>query len=243
MKYNSKIIAGIMTFGILVMLILSGPVGAFNLDLSLNNDKVTQGKTIKFTASIEMGSSERVDIDYLKLVIDGPTSETCKFNVNGNKISSCKGITKINLISNSATYGYGYGYGYGYTNGKLVYEITLDTDDYKRGDYETELQIYSNGDLTSKQGPDFTIKKKSGGSGGGPSISSSDTQTSGEKGSAGGVISLSPKKSSQKKSSHLSENLMQYVQYQLFNFPFVWMFIFLNLVTIELIGIALVFRR
>ena len=100
---KTKIFAGIITIGIIIVLVISGPVNAFNLDLIANKDKVTQGSEIKFTASIDIKSNERLDIDYLKLIIDGPTDKYCKFDINGNKLSSCQGITKIELISNTAS--------------------------------------------------------------------------------------------------------------------------------------------
>jgi len=160
---KAKILAGIITLGVMLMLIISGPVNAFDLKLTANKDTVTKGSSIKFTVSVDIKSNERLDIDYLKLIIDGPTSKTCKFSVDGEKISGCSGITKIKLIQNTATYGYGYGYGYGggYTDGKLVYKITLDTDKYSKGDYETKLQISVDGKTTLQDGPDFEIKKKS----------------------------------------------------------------------------------
>jgi len=158
---KTKIFAGMITFGVMLMLIISGPVNAFDLELTANKHTVTKGSSIKFTVSVDIKSNERLNIDYLKLIINGPTSKTCKFSVDGEKISGCSGITKIELISNTATYGYGYGYGWGYTDGKLVYKITLDTDKYSKGDYETKLEISVDGKTTLQDGPDFKIKKKS----------------------------------------------------------------------------------
>ncbi|MFA4953071.1 MAG: hypothetical protein WC584_02520 [Candidatus Pacearchaeota archaeon] len=153
----TKVFAGIITAVILILLILSGPINALNLGLNANKEILKRGETITFTASLDINSNERLNVEYLNLAIRGPTSESCKFGVNGNFLSGCAGVNKIKLISNTATYGYGYGYGYGYTNGKLTYEITIDTLNYQDGKYTSELQAQIGGKMFSENGPGFTI--------------------------------------------------------------------------------------
>lgn len=179
---KSKIFAGVITIAVLLMLVISGPVEAVNLNLIADRSEVTHGNTIKFTISMDIDSDERFDINYFALKIVGPTSETCKFDINGIKLSSCAGITQIELISNSATYGYGYGYGY--TDGVLEYEVTLDTDNYHEGDYQTELQISTDTGMLSKVGSDFVINPRISGTGTGSSSGDStqeEPQSSPEK--------------------------------------------------------------
>ena len=55
----------------------------------------------------------------------------------------------------------GYGYGYGYMAGLLKYNITIDSDDLKLGNYSTQLSVII-GDKTFKfDGEKITITKKS----------------------------------------------------------------------------------
>ena len=160
----------LITLFIVTILIISGPAKAFDLSLDIDEDSVEKGERVTFTSTIEItGNDSNLPISEITLIIDGPTYKTCKFDVEGNKLSSCEGVLEINLIENTTLYehgnGYGYffnnrygfGYGYGFNEGKLTYEIILDTDSYDEGDYETELKVKMFNNTFSIPGPDFEI--------------------------------------------------------------------------------------
>jgi len=157
----------ITTF-IIFLLILSGPASAFILSLNIIPDNpVTKGESISFTGEIEINSDENLPIDSLLLKLDGNEAVNCLFYPNGTIISGCKGISIDFLGSASFGYGYGYGYsygygynfgyGYGYTNGKLIYNFTLNTSDYIPGNYSTELTAYIDGESFSTDGNKIII--------------------------------------------------------------------------------------
>ena len=137
---------------------------AAGLSLALDNSSPTIGNKINFTAEINIPSGEQLPMEYLTLELSGPETGACKFSPDGTIISGCKGIT-ISLNQNS-NYGYGYGYGYGYQSGKLIYTITVDTSQYKTGEYSTSFNVKTN-PLFTQSGPSFNIiaKQSSGGSG------------------------------------------------------------------------------
>lgn len=159
-----------ITIFIVTILIISGPARAFDLSLDISDDSVEKGDRVTFTSSIEItGNDSNLPISEITFVIDGASYRTCKFDVEGNKLSSCDGVLEINLIENTTSYeygnGYGYffnnrygfGYGYGFDEGKLTYEIILDTDSYDEGDYETEMKVKIKNNYFTIPGPDFEI--------------------------------------------------------------------------------------
>ncbi|MBU0466393.1 MAG: hypothetical protein KJ718_01845 [Nanoarchaeota archaeon] len=162
---KSKIFSLLFTAFVIGLLVVTGPVQSFSLDLDLNKIRPEKGETITFTADITIDSGERVPIDFLTLELTGPETQTCKFTPQGQIIEGCKDITVTKLQDSDYAYGYGYnfGYGYGFTEGKLSYRIRLDTSDYKTGEYTTELKVKIQNDEFSKKGPKLTIKNKSGG--------------------------------------------------------------------------------
>ena len=174
---KSKIFAVVLSMFILGLLVISGPAQAFILGLSVADDTVTKGDNAVFTASVDIKSGERLPIDKLKLVIDN--NIVCVFDVNGNVIGECEGID-INLISNSVSgeygygygnygygYGYNFGYGYGYSNGELVYEIIVDSDNYSIGNHNALLRALINNKIFESDDVNFTINSVSRGSSGG----------------------------------------------------------------------------
>ena len=166
---KSRISSLLVVGFIFAILILSGPVQAFTLNLLLDNNTPRQGETITFTVEIDIDSIENLPIDELILEISGPKFVSCRFDALGSEISGCEGIT-ITRIQNSSyeyDYGYGYygndynfGYGYGYGTGKLAYEISLYTSNYPVGDYDTDLKVTIGEDEFSKSGEDFTIRRR-----------------------------------------------------------------------------------
>ena len=179
---HAKIIASIFTIAILSLILFTGPTKAFVLGLDSDKDTLTKGEEINFTASLDIQAMDKyLPVEDLRLVINGPTPRTCTFDIRGNAVSGCDGMTITPMyVSLSGKYGYGYGYGYdssygygydfgygygygyGYGSGgsemNLTYEIILDTTDYDEGDYEALLESYiGNQIFQSKDKPVFTI--------------------------------------------------------------------------------------
>jgi hypothetical protein len=200
-KGNHKVIAGILTIVILSLVIFAGPTKAFVLGLDANKATLNEGDLITFTAQINLEDMDKfLPINELQLdifEINGNVSKTCKFDVNGNNISGCEGmtITPLNVpANNEGGYGYGYGYdsvngygydfsydygyGYGYGAGgvslNFKYQITLDTSGYDVGSYGTLLKSLIGSEIfKSNSNPVFEITETS--TSGGTGRSSRDT--------------------------------------------------------------------
>ncbi len=168
-----KITAGAVTTLILVLLIIAGPAQAFTLNLQVDNDVVEQGKKITFTASVDINSGENIPIEELVLILDGPEHRECVFDITGKMKDNweCHGINIKKLpypqiqqgygyrYGYSHGYGYDFGYGYGYTD-NLEYEITLHSQKFEVGGYESYLKIKTENKKFTEKGPDFEIKNK-----------------------------------------------------------------------------------
>ncbi len=165
LKHNStlqtKILSFTITFLVIFLLLIAGPVNALTLALGSNASTVAKGAKVEFTADIDINSTETLSINEISLELSGPESVTCKFSSQGDIISGCKGLS-ISRIS-APVFGYGYGYnfgysyGYGYTNGKLQYKIILDTSNYKEGIYSTALNVQVENNSFSKAGNSLAI--------------------------------------------------------------------------------------
>ncbi len=190
MKFEkNKTLAGIITGLVIALLIIAGPVQGFNLGITLSDNRVDKGEDVVFNVELIIESGEGLPVEYLILELDGSEYMECKFSVDGEIISGCKGVKSI-VDTKQVSYGYGYGYGkynnygyyfgygygYGYnygmpgSNGKLSYEITIDTSDYKTGFYNTKFIAKIGDELFSETGDDLKINfvysgnKKSGNS-------------------------------------------------------------------------------
>lgn len=160
-KEMNKAIAGALTLIVLAILLISGPAEAYILGLTVLEKEVERGKKISFSVNVKIESTEHLAIDYFLLKIRGNTNTDCKFNVSGDLIDGCAGIS-IQRTS-VPDFGYGYGYGYGYlTNGDLTYNITLDTNSYYLGSYSTEIVMSTDGKEASQKGGSFKIFSKDG---------------------------------------------------------------------------------
>lgn len=171
--WKSKFFAVLFTSIVIASLILSGPAQGFTLNLSLDKTDIEEGDTLTFTAEIDIPSGENLPIDYFILKLDGPTDKSCFFDVNGNFLTPCDGITITQDTTTGFGYGYGYGYfaanpntfgyGYGYTSGKIRYIITLDTENFADGDYDTFIELVIGTQTFSQAGNMFTIDTPSNG--------------------------------------------------------------------------------
>jgi hypothetical protein len=83
-KHQTKLFAGIISIFILGLLIVSGPASAFILSLSVNGDSsVESGKTITFTATVDIKNNENLPIEEIVLILDGPEHRECVFDITG----------------------------------------------------------------------------------------------------------------------------------------------------------------
>jgi hypothetical protein len=152
-KMPVKIIAGVITLGIIMLLILSGPASALTLGLAaFSNSAPMQGQSVSTVASLNINSNERLNLTEINLVLDSPVyARICKFKPDGTPISGCSGIT-ITKVSDTTSYGWGYGYKYvdgntsygwgmnlGYTNGVIAFNITVDTTSFRSALYTVGL--------------------------------------------------------------------------------------------------------
>jgi hypothetical protein len=150
-RHSYKVIAGAITVGILIILIMSGPAQAFILGLVIDDNEVEKGEVIDFIGSIEIEANEQLEINYLVLRLNGPEDIECRFNINGSIISGCKGIM-IDQISTTPDYGYGF------EQGILSYNFSLDTAYYFSGIYETLIGMVFDGETMLQRGEEITIK-------------------------------------------------------------------------------------
>ncbi len=148
-KVLSVIIPLVITIVVIGLLIISGPASAFVVNMAGFSDTTPKkGTSIASTFNVNMATNEGINVTKIQLLRDG--SSVCDFNVDGSKITTCAGITIVNMSSSDATYGlYGYGFGYGSasSSSKLDYNITIDTTSYALGAYKFKLSV-----VTSNRG-------------------------------------------------------------------------------------------
>jgi len=161
MEKKFKVISVIISIAIIILLFYAGPADAFILGLAVKDPIVTKGDIVEFKVSTQIELTEMLDIDKFILVLNGSEIQECEFDVDGNILNGCKGITITKLASSNSTFGsgysYGYGYGYGYGNGVLEYKIKLDTGEYLSGIYHTSLKMIIGGDEFEEIGEDIVI--------------------------------------------------------------------------------------
>lgn len=186
-RASSRRVMGVLiTVIVIALLLLSGPATAFDLAIDdISDSNPTQGDEVTFTATAEVASSELVPIQNLSLEFDDGT--ICYFEVDGSEISGCTGITitqsedstnytsgDLNFTAAGEDKSYGSGFGYGYAApgpSRLVYDVTLDTDEFDTGDLTFTLNAHMQGDTFSSDEATIDIdSESSGGGGGGSSI-------------------------------------------------------------------------
>ncbi len=152
-----KVFTLLITTGIIALLFLTGPANAFTLSIGeFSETEVEKGEAIMFTVSMEINTDDfHVPVENFTLNLNGPENKVCNFDVQGNILNGCDGltITKISEANVYTEYGYGYGYnngnyyefdnqtGYGNVSGQSTfkYNITLDTSNFQTGDYDVSL--------------------------------------------------------------------------------------------------------
>lgn len=155
---KKRIIAGLITLTIISIFVITGSAQAFIAELNIDNENFNRGDIGTFSAMINLGNNEVSDIQEILLSIKGPKEVLCRFNIEGNIINGCEGIT-IRKVTGSDL-GYSYGYGYSYGPMELKYEISLDTNKFDLGVYSTELSFNSNGQNFKIKGKDIRIFEK-----------------------------------------------------------------------------------
>jgi len=129
----------VFTLSVILLLLFLGPAQALTMSLTTPED-VVQGQSTSFIAQLTIQSDDQyIDVQNFTLNISGPSSQICVFDLEGDSISGCAGLTISKLSSNSNySYGYGYGYGYSYTNAgqnNFTYNVTVNTSLFDTGAY------------------------------------------------------------------------------------------------------------
>ena len=144
-------VAVVLSSLIIALLLLAGPAEAVILGLTVEDNSVYKGDLMFFEATAEIESGEQLNPDYFKLILNGSQLVECTFDVDGNSISGCEGISMENLQTPP------YGYGYGYSSGVFKFKITLDTTYFQTGKYETYLRMIAGQKNYEKRGKDVYI--------------------------------------------------------------------------------------
>jgi len=131
-KKTSKIISLLITVFVVALLVFSGPASAVEIGVkNISPDDPEVGDSVTFQVYVDIETNERVPIKNLTLTIDGIVE--CSFDVDGNNLTACSGLSIEKLTNPEYNQGalFGYGYGYNYTSGS--YETANQTFDYGYG--------------------------------------------------------------------------------------------------------------
>ena len=154
MKHSHKIYASLITVAILGGLFLMGPIQAAVLSLVSSSSEIIIGESFTMTSVFEFEPGDEINVSQFALDLFGPVSITCVFDVDGNKITSCEGITIKKLSEPSCNYGYcTYGYN---PAGNWTFKFTINTINYSKGEYESEFLAFTDKGILRQSGP--TIK-------------------------------------------------------------------------------------
>lgn len=158
-----KVVSILITSGIIILLIFTGPAEAFILGIKIPNPYARSGDTVVFSVSSVFSSNEIVSLNRFKIELNGPENISCEFYPNMSKIGNCDGlnIKQISLPQLNFGYGYdgslGYGYnaGYGYNNfgnGTLSFNISFNTKAHRPGIYSTKFTLITGNNKFSEYG-------------------------------------------------------------------------------------------
>jgi len=166
-KIKTKILSGIITLSVLGLLLLSGPINAFQIILGNFEGNYNKGEYISTIAQIKITSDERINPALMNFNITVNDQVVCSFDYKGTNISGCNDRNiSIELLDSSTSYelgygyqsnldyGYGYNYGYeaygygygeygysqGYSDGNFTYNITFDTSKLNVGNNTIRLE-------------------------------------------------------------------------------------------------------
>ncbi len=155
MKVRRNIIPTAITALILIALLISGNASAFIVDFKSDKEKVVVGEKVNYDLKIDVEANDSA-MGFFGLNIMGPEDHSCKIDLNGTLLTTCKGVEVIK--TNETDFKTGYGYGYGGIKKSVEYKIILDTLSYKEGDYGVEFLLKADAGDISKTIP-LTIDK------------------------------------------------------------------------------------
>jgi hypothetical protein len=159
---NTKIVYGFLIVAVVFLLIISGSVNAFALELKNLKDSVKVGEIVKFVVSLKLETDENVNVDKFILELNNSDDgiKSCSFLPSGEIISGCSGITieKTSSPDNSSYGGYCPGYsGYESCENIFSYNISWNTTDYSPGEYKTKIILFSGEETSESAGGNVTL--------------------------------------------------------------------------------------
>ena len=157
---KSKILALLFTTFVIALLLMSGPVDGFTLNLLVSKEKPKQGELVTFTAQINIEQTERPSINKLILELSGREKISCTFDKDGQPLNGCDNIkiTKIQDPGYNYGYDYNFGYGYGFAPGTLKYKVEIDTKKLKPGTYTSLFKAEINDQVYTQSGKTITLR-------------------------------------------------------------------------------------
>ena len=156
--FGSKLAAGAVVLGIIIILVFSGPAQAFTIALDIPNNFVDQGEKIKVHLDVATQNGDSPDNVILTFRMISKTDKKdindCKFSSDGTIISECGGIeiTKSEITRTGYCESYGYGEGC-----NLKFDLEIDSNMFEIGTYTTQLIASENGKDTTENGVNIII--------------------------------------------------------------------------------------
>ena len=177
-KFDLRLLASIAVTGaIVVAFLMLERASAVFLEIQCPDAPVFQGTQVQCEVELTIREGERIPIQDLEIVVDGPTPLQALFELSGNIISRDAAITDIGLLSSinpgfgfgygygygarlgvdeftgygydfGVGYGYGYGYGFQFVNELFRYRLVIDTTSLAPGDYSS-LFVVNTGSPTN----------------------------------------------------------------------------------------------
>lgn len=154
---SSKVIAGLLVLGVILILVYSGPAQAFVLSLQIPENSVDQGAKIKVNLKVDTENGDNPsDVSYLIFKMNGPDDNDieCRFLPDGEIISGCDEVEIKKINTQDTGYCKSYGYGEGCS---LEYAITIDSSLFEVGNYTTFLIINAKEKDIVQKGKDILI--------------------------------------------------------------------------------------
>lgn len=157
---SPKFLSVFLSVIILVGLISAGPASAFRLGLKLVGDNKAQvGEEVKVRIGMDLREEDQYvpikKIDFRVIPVGsygGRADLNCVFDVEGEIIDGCYGVTNIITAGVNLGFGegrakfnnqtYNFGYGYGVTD-DFGYQLTFDSGLYGVGSYDGQFIIYA----------------------------------------------------------------------------------------------------
>lgn len=167
-SHRKKAYSYLITFAVILLLMLTGPANALNVDIPDLPSTVTAGQLITFSITVDILNGEHIPLKYSELLFTNPsnTVDTCRILNTGSisSVPSCPYNLQVSL-SQSNNLGYGYGYGYGYNTppfgygynfgygygysptgnqpGKVTYQVIWNTAGIVTGAYKIQAAVHA----------------------------------------------------------------------------------------------------